>query len=303
MLHFAVMLCAGCSDDTAAPDQPPVVEEPSIKALLARFATPATEVMVVSHRGDWQHAPENSLAAIQRCIDIGCDMVEIDLHMTGDEELVLMHDATLDRTTNGTGKVSQRQSRYIQSLYLKDKNGNLTTEKVPTLQQALALAKGKILIVLDKYDYYIPQVQAILGRTGMSSHVVLLGFNSLADTRTGFGSLLDSIHYIPSINKQTDNVGAYIDAFSTNLDPSAFAFWYDTDTSPIVGYMQQVKTAHRRVWVNTTEDKQCAGHTDAVSLADPDAGWGVVLRQGADIILTDYPVQMLQYLRQRKLHQ
>lgn len=60
--------------------------------------------MVVSHRGDWRNAPENSLQAFQNCIDMGVDMVELDLKKTKDGELILMHDGTLDRTTNGTGK-------------------------------------------------------------------------------------------------------------------------------------------------------------------------------------------------------
>ena len=61
-------------------------------------------VMVVSHRGDWRNAPENSLQAIQNCIDMGVDMVEVDLKKTKDGHLIVMHDQTIDRTTTGKGK-------------------------------------------------------------------------------------------------------------------------------------------------------------------------------------------------------
>ena len=63
------------------------------------------QVIVVAHRGDWRNAPENSLQAIQNCIDMGVDMVEIDIRETKDCHLVLMHDKTLDRTTNGKGEI------------------------------------------------------------------------------------------------------------------------------------------------------------------------------------------------------
>ena len=59
--------------------------------------------MVVSHRGDWRNAPENSIQAFRNCIDMGVDMVELDLKKTKDGVLVLMHDKKIDRTMNGKG--------------------------------------------------------------------------------------------------------------------------------------------------------------------------------------------------------
>ena len=75
------------------------------------FNEPAEKsILVVSHRADWRNAPENSLQAIQNCIDMGVDMVEIDLKRTKDGHLILMHDKTIDRTT--TGKVNQKIIRW-----------------------------------------------------------------------------------------------------------------------------------------------------------------------------------------------
>ena len=61
------------------------------------------KVSVISHRGDWRNTPENSIRAIQNCIDLGVNMVEIDIKKTKDNELILLHDKTLDRTTTGKG--------------------------------------------------------------------------------------------------------------------------------------------------------------------------------------------------------
>ena len=73
-----------------------------IMYLKEKLETPNdNHVMVVAHRGDWRNAPENSLQAIQYCIDMGVDMVEIDVRKTKDGHIVLMHDGSIDRTTNG----------------------------------------------------------------------------------------------------------------------------------------------------------------------------------------------------------
>ena len=76
-------------------------------------------VTVVAHRGDWRSAPENSLQAFQNCIDMGVDMIELDLQRTSDGVLVVMHDRTLDRCSNGKGKISDHTYAELQQLYLK----------------------------------------------------------------------------------------------------------------------------------------------------------------------------------------
>jgi hypothetical protein len=65
----------------------------------------SSRVLVVAHRTCWRNAPENTLQAIEHCIKVGVDMVEIDVRKTKDGELVVIHDETLDRTTNGAGLV------------------------------------------------------------------------------------------------------------------------------------------------------------------------------------------------------
>ena len=67
-----------------------------------------SDIMVVSHRADWRNAPENSLQGIQNCIDMGVDMVEIDLKKTKDGHLVLIHDRTVDRSYNEWKRESGR---------------------------------------------------------------------------------------------------------------------------------------------------------------------------------------------------
>ena len=113
------------------------------------------EIFVVSHRGDWRNAPENSLQAIQNCIDMGVDMVEIDLKETKDGYLILMHDKTLNRTTTGKGNPEDYTLAELKKMFLKNGAGCKTRHKIPTFEEVMMLCKGKIMVNVDKgYDYF-----------------------------------------------------------------------------------------------------------------------------------------------------
>ena len=99
------------------------------KKLLSRDEN---TVMVASHRGDWRNFPENSLEAIESAIKMGVDIVEIDLQRTKDGELILMHDATLDRTSTGTGMIADTTFAYIKTLKLRNGCNIRTKHNVPT---------------------------------------------------------------------------------------------------------------------------------------------------------------------------
>ncbi len=113
--------------------------------------------MVVGHRGvggDLGHvAPENSLFAIRAAMLMGLDGVELDVQETIDDQLILMHDSDVDRTTTSTGNVNQMTLEQVKSLQVKPQNnmirGDFSCAKVPTLAEALALTKDHVFIILD----------------------------------------------------------------------------------------------------------------------------------------------------------
>lgn len=90
-----------------------------------------------AHRGAQVAAPENTLEAITQAGLLGYGFVEIDVQRTKDGHYVLMHDQTVDRTTTGSGKVEELTLKEIQSFAIKDKDGNVTKHKVPTLDEVL----------------------------------------------------------------------------------------------------------------------------------------------------------------------
>lgn len=107
-------------------------------------------IAVIAHRGVSAEAPENTLPAIQRAIDLGCDYVEVDVQATQDGRIVLMHDLTVDRTTSGQGKVSDLGYADISQLDAGVKfSERFRGTRVPLLEEAIALARGKIKLYLD----------------------------------------------------------------------------------------------------------------------------------------------------------
>lgn len=111
----------------------------------------APRPIVVAHRGDHTAAHENSIEAIKRAIHhAGADYIELDVRATRDGELVLMHDATVDRTTDGHGRVEELTIAEIARLHLVDRQRpHLPPSRVPRLAEALAALQGKAGLYLD----------------------------------------------------------------------------------------------------------------------------------------------------------
>ena len=97
---------------------------------------------------------------------------------------------------------------------------------------------------------------------------------------------------------------AKIEPYTRRLRPCAFELVFADDDVPIVApeTIARIKQAGARVWINTLWDSLAAGHTDAKSLTDPEAGWGWVVARGANIIQSDEAQRLLEYLRARRLH-
>lgn len=131
---------------------------------------------VAAHRGVHLERPENSIAAIEEAIRLGASVVEVDVRATKDGVLVLMHDKTVNRTTTGQGEVAKQTYAELQQLHLrKEANGEASDHVIPTLSEALRVAKGKIIIDLDfKEDRkeFIKKTYALVEQEGMEDQVL-----------------------------------------------------------------------------------------------------------------------------------
>ncbi len=107
-------------------------------------------VLAAAHRGANYAAPENTLAAIRKAVELGADIVEMDVRQTKDGHLILMHNATVSHTTNGQGKVNNLTLEQIKALDAGSWFGEeFTGERVPTLEEALDVIRGKAAADFD----------------------------------------------------------------------------------------------------------------------------------------------------------
>lgn len=102
---------------------------------------------IIAHRGASAHAPENTIAAFQLALDHGADGIELDVMLSKDHQLVVIHDDTVDRTTNGSGHVKEMTLKELQSLDAGD------GQRIPTLEEVFNQFGGRFIINVELKNY------------------------------------------------------------------------------------------------------------------------------------------------------
>jgi glycerophosphoryl diester phosphodiesterase len=157
-------------------------------ALLGTVSAAAPDMIAplfAAHRGGAALWPENSLLAFGNALALGVDYLELDVHLSRDGEVMVIHDATLERTTTGSGTVRERTAAELGALRLKDRGGAVTAEPVPTLDQVVALAAaGKRQMLLEiktdeqrrRYPGIEEKVFAVLDRHRFTPLAIVMSF-------------------------------------------------------------------------------------------------------------------------------
>ncbi|MEM6814933.1 MAG: glycerophosphodiester phosphodiesterase family protein [Bacteroidota bacterium] len=292
------IILLGC---TLSGKQP--IEEKGFNALKSLLHNARQDyVLVVAHRGDWRNAPENSIPAIKNCIKMGVDMVELDVRLTKDSIPILMHDKSLDRTTTGSGKVSDYTLDQIKTLFLRDGLGRPTEWKIPTLEEAMIVCKDQILVNLDKSDKIISLVYPILKKTSTVDHVAIGSYEPLSVMRMVVGNYLDSILFMPKIKGSSKNVENYLNAYFSNLEVPIVQIKFETEDSPVREYESIIKSSGKWLWLNTITSDRSANHHDNRATYDLEGSYGWVIESGFNMIQTDRPRLLIDYLKSRGLH-
>jgi glycerophosphoryl diester phosphodiesterase len=236
----------------------------------------AKRIVVIAHRGAHREAPENTLASLAQAIEIGCDYVELDVRRTKDGALVIMHDASVNRMTSGKGKIADLTLKEIRKLDVKSRQGaKWAGQKIPTFDEMLERAKGRMKIYVDHKQAPPAEVLAAINRHGMLHDVVVYG---RGDTLREYKRLAPDVWIMPGHPKSI----AAIDALAHDLKPETL------DGSIVEWTQPQVEAAHRngaQVWVDNRSD------------LDNEAGIKRAVELGVDAIQTDDPATVLRLLR------
>ena len=279
--------------------------------IMRRIQNPDGGLIVVAHRGCHEPAPyhglgaapENSVTALRHCIEMGVDVMETDVHKSRDGYLVMIHDDTVDRTTDGHGEVSQLSLAQLKALRLRQNEGGakapVTTDTMLTLDEILALAKGHIVLNLDVKDMIYGEVVDAVERAHAQEWVIV-------KTYGGEGSV--PLASIPPYNRvpfmvitaSADGLGADIPDVITKqmagpTKPIGFEMPYIPHAAlpPIA---DRAKAVGKRLWANTLDSGFIVGAGgDIDALRNPDAVWGQLYREGISMMQTDDPEAMLRF--------
>ncbi len=130
------------------------------------------DIIIIGHRGANKVAPENTLKSFQKAIELGADYVEFDIHMTKDNEIVIMHDENIARTTGHEGLISEMTLAELKELDCGE------GEKIPTLQELIDLAKGKVELQCEiKAEGTVPRLLKILKNASLIEGTIISSFN------------------------------------------------------------------------------------------------------------------------------
>ncbi len=304
-LFFTALLlwgnCKGQQTTEIIPKDAADIKASTIQDKIANLNNSANkEIIVVAHRGDWRNAPENSLQAIQNCIDMGVDMVEIDIRETKDGHLVLMHDETIDRTTTGKGFVKDWTLDSLRTLHLKDGLGVATPHKIPTLGEALKTTKGKILVNLDKSYSIFDKCFQIVKLTETLDQVIIKGTKTRMEVEEEFGTYLGNVNFMPVIRLKQGS-SEIVDDYVEHRKPVAFEFIIPNDTIGLGSYFNEIREKGASVWVNSLWPRLSGGHDDEKAAMDINT-YQWYIDNNVDIIQTDRPKLLLEFLRSKNLH-
>jgi glycerophosphoryl diester phosphodiesterase len=243
------------------------------------------KMIVIAHRGDHTIAPENSLMAIQNAINDGADYVELDIRTTNDGKLVLMHDGTVDRMTNGKGNINELSFDTIRALKLFNKRiTNSDTLQVPTFEEALQLCKNKINIYLDFKAAHVPQVYEAIIKANMQNQMVV--YINAPNQYTDWRKYVPTMPLILSLNKKVKDSTEMVEYLNKiNID-ILDGNWNE--------YTQETVNAATKMGVPVWADMQATKEDDAY--------WLKGIELGLLGIQTVHPKELVQFLKKIKVH-
>ncbi len=227
--------------------------------------------LVISHAACGGHAPENTLAGIRAALELGADGIEIDVQASADGVPVLMHDLTVDRTTNGRGEVAKLSLEDLRRL---DAGG----EPVPTLAEVLELTRGKALLVAElKRPGVEEEIAAVIRDSAALNDVMVWSF---------FPQALEGMR-----RAEARLPGALL------IAPQALATWPDLRALAIRLGLQGVSVFFAGVQEQIASDCRRSGLALYAWTPDAEPDITRLIGLGVDGVCTNYPDRAIALLR------
>ena len=285
-LAFLLTLCTSCAENN--PQTNHRLNIRNARELQEFFRYSGEDRPIISgHRGGMMKGyPENSIALFENTLRYTPAIYEVDPRLTKDRVVVLLHDETLERTTTGTGRVSDYTYEALKQLKLIDIEGNITAYRIPTLVEALEWSRGKTVLNLDKKDVPLAMTAKILRESG--NEAVLVSVSNPKEAKFYYNDNPERM-MTAHINSK-----AVFDAYEAAGIP-----WKN-----IVAYVGPLNKAENRTLYQLLHAEGVMCMISAASsydrLREPArraANYRDAFSQGVDILETDYPVAVAEAIK------
>lgn len=269
----------GDDDSTGDPgdDDSADLQEIDLPACLDDPSCPF--VFACGHRGATLFAPENTLLGFDVALSLGVEIVEIDVRPTADEVLVVMHDSTVDRTTDGSGEVDEMTLQEIRQLSVLSNFPDIDAQPVPTFVEALEHLRGRALVNVDaktgRFDLIAADIAAT--DTGTWLYVQVDSVDEGLELR----GLAPAVRLMPDV-ETTGDVEMVVDALSPEL---AEVPWNLDDPEVFAALAQ----ASVRTNQNALGAADAAASVHEANGDDPCVAYRSIWERGATLIQTDAP--------------
>jgi glycerophosphoryl diester phosphodiesterase len=247
--------------------------------VLELTARGTGKVLVVGHRGALGHAPENTMASFEKGVECGADVLELDVHLTADGELAVIHDDDVSRTTDGRGAVREMTLAELKRLDAGGWfGGHYRGERVPSLADVLAWAHGRVELLVEIKGGPLPA-------PGIEEKVVV----AVRDHRMLDQVMVISFHH-PSVKrvKELDPLLATGILYSGRL--------VDTVGAAHAARADSVRAGWGYWTAELVEEVRAAGLVAHAWNANDEARMEYLVKLGVDSIGSDYPDRMRHYL-------
>jgi glycerophosphoryl diester phosphodiesterase len=267
-----------------------VLKLKSAKDMHAFFKfTGNDRLLIAGHRGGMVKGfPENSIATFENTLKHTPAFFEIDPRLTKDSVMVLMHDATLDRTTTGKGKLSDYTYGELKNFRLKDAEGNVTDFSIPTLAEVIEWARGKTILNLDHKDVPLKMTEALIRKHRAEAFVMKTVHSP------------DEALYYLSVNKNS-MFSAFI---KTKQEFEAYEKAGVPFTQLIAYIGPHVKPDNQELYhLLHKKGAMCmissaSSYDKLKSAEERKAAYKLIAKDGASIIESDYPIELAEAVRE-----
>lgn len=236
------------------------------------------ELIVIAHRGSHLVKPENTIAAIEEAIQLGADYVEIDLRTTLDGQLVLSHNETVDKMTNGKGKIREMRLEELKKLSVNSKDGGVY--RIASFSEALKTCKGKINIYLDFKDAAAEQAYHEIQAAGMEKQILVY-----LNQTEHYAAWKKAAPQLPLMGRLPAGVRTKAELLAALQQQSLQAIDKLDDTTPLAAL----------------KENKVSVFLDVQSKEEGPASWKAAIDKGVQGLQTDHPAALIAYLKANHL--